>query len=93
VKTKYVNTINITDTTGMITITYNGGSNGISQLGAANTLTLTPNITQTAPLTDALAGNMDWACSSAANTTATNEGLKVLTGGSVLTKYVPQQCK
>jgi type IV pilus assembly protein PilA len=94
VKSKYVNTIAITDTTGLITITYNGGSNGISQLGGANVITLTPNINKVAPLTDAMSGNMDWACASAADTTATTtEGLTVLAPGTVLTKYVPTQCK
>ncbi len=92
--TKYVNTIAINDVTGLITITYNGGPNGISQLGAANVITLTPNINKTAPITDALAGNIDWACASAADTTATTvEGLTVLAAGSVLAKYVPTQCK
>jgi type IV pilus assembly protein PilA len=92
--TKYVSTISITDTTGLITITYNGGATGIPQLGGANTLTLTPNITKQAPLTDNLSGNIDWACSSVANSTATTtEGLTVLTAGTVLAKYVPTQCK
>jgi len=92
--TKYVTTIAVTDTTGLITITYNGGPNGISQLGGADVVTLTPNINKVAPLTDALAGNIDWACSSVANITATTtEGLTVLAPGSVLAKYVPTQCK
>ena len=92
--TKYVNTIAIDDVTGLITITYNGGANGIPQLGAANVITLTPNVNKTIPLADANPGNIDWACASAAQTTAvTVEGLKVQTAGSVLAKYVPTQCK
>jgi type IV pilus assembly protein PilA len=92
--TKYVSTIAITDTTGLIIVTFNGGPNGISQLGATNVLTMTPNINKAAPLTDALAGNIDWACASAADTTATTtEGLVVLQVGTVPAKYVPTQCK
>jgi len=92
--TKYVTSIVITDTNGLITVNYNGGPTGISQLGAANVITLTPNINKTAPLVDTLAGNIDWACSSVVNTTATTtEGLTVITAGTVLAKYVPTQCK
>ena len=92
--TKYVTTIAITDTNGLITITYNGGANGIPQLGATNIITMTPNINKTAPLTDLLAGNIDWACSSALNSTATTtEGLTVVTAGTVPAKFVPTQCK
>jgi type IV pilus assembly protein PilA len=94
VASKFVSTVAITSGTGMITITYNGTANGISQLGGANKITLTPNINKTAPLTDALSGNIDWACSSVANSTATTtELLTVLVPGTVLAKYVPTQCK
>lgn len=92
--TKFVATINITDTSGLITVTYNGGASGIPQLSGNKTITLTPNINKTAPLTDTLQGNIDWACSSVANSTATStEGLTVLTAGTVPAKYVPTQCK
>jgi type IV pilus assembly protein PilA len=92
--TKFVTTIAIDDATGMISVTYNGGADGIPQVGAANLLTLTPNVNKTAPLTDANPGNIDWACASAADTTATTtEGLTVQTIGTILAKYVPTQCK
>jgi type IV pilus assembly protein PilA len=42
--TKYVTTVAIATATGAITITFNGGTNGISQLAANNVLVLTPNI-------------------------------------------------
>ncbi|HUL19483.1 MAG TPA: pilin, partial [Steroidobacteraceae bacterium] len=48
--TKYVTSIAIADTTGLITVTYDGGPNGISQLGGANVITMTPNINKVAPL-------------------------------------------
>src|SRR6266566_4555144 len=39
--TKYVSNIQIDDTTGLITITYDGSATGIPQLGAANKITMT----------------------------------------------------
>ena len=91
--TKFVKLIAIDDTTGLITITYDGGATGIPQLGGDQTLTLTPNVNK-AQLADATPGNIDWACSSVSNTTATTtEGLKVQTAGTLPAKYVPTQCK
>jgi type IV pilus assembly protein PilA len=92
VATKYVQTINVGTGNGAITVTFNSGNNGISTLGAANKLVLTPNIAG-ALLTATAAGNIDWACSSAANTTATAQTLTVVAGGSIVTKYVPTNCK
>ncbi len=92
VATKYVSTIAVGTGNGAITVTFNSGANGISTLGAANKLVLTPNIAG-ALLTGTAAGNIDWACSSAANTTATAQTLAVVAGGSIVTKYVPTNCK
>jgi type IV pilus assembly protein PilA len=92
VATKYVSQIAIDGTTGLITVTYNGGANGIPQLGGNNVLTFTPNVNGAA-LADATPGNIDWACSSSNDTTATQNGLTVTTKGTVLAKYVPTQCK
>jgi type IV pilus assembly protein PilA len=90
--TKYVKGIVIDDTTGLITVTYDSAASGIPQLGADKTLTLTPNVAQKA-LTDATPGNIDWACASNSNVTATSENLTVQTAGSLPAKYVPTQCK
>jgi hypothetical protein len=38
-------------------------------------------------------GNVDWACVSSTNVTATGLGLPVGTQGTVLARYVPTQCK
>ncbi len=93
VATKYVTNIAIAPATGLITVTYNGGANGIPQLGAANILTFTPNVNKAA-LADNNPGNIDWGCSSASDTTAaTQNGLAILTKGTILPKYVPTQCK
>jgi type IV pilus assembly protein PilA len=92
VATKYVTTINVNTTSGAITITYNGGTNGISQLGANNTLILTPNIAN-AGIVATSVGSIDWACTSAGNATATAQSLTFLAGATVATKYVPSNCK
>jgi type IV pilus assembly protein PilA len=96
VATKYVTNIVIAPGTaadpGAITVTFNGGANGISQLGAANVLIFTPSVNK-AVLVDATPGNIDWACTSAGSATATAQTLPFLAGGTVLAKYVPTICK
>jgi len=91
--TKYVSNIAIADTSGLITVTYNGGADGIPQLGGADTLTFTPNVNKAA-LSDTNVGNIDWGCASVSDSTAaTTEGLAITALGTVLAKYVPTQCK
>jgi hypothetical protein len=63
----------------------------IPQLATGAVITLEPNITGAA-LTATAAGNIDWACASVGQVTANAENL-ASTKGSVLTKYVPTQCK
>jgi type IV pilus assembly protein PilA len=92
--TKYVKGITIAANTGVITVTYDGGTSGISQLGAGSnfTITLQPNINRNA-LAAGVTGNIDWACASATNATATANLLTGITGGTMPAKYVPTQCK
>jgi type IV pilus assembly protein PilA len=93
VATKYVSNIQVSTTTGVISISYSGGAAGqIPQLGANNLLTLTPNVAK-APLPVTTSGNIDWACASASNLTATNQGLTGIVAGNIATKYVPSNCK
>jgi type IV pilus assembly protein PilA len=93
IATKYVNTITIAPATGIITVTYNNTAAGIPQLvGGANVLKLTPNVNKL-PLADTQPGNIDWACTSATNATATQGAFTGLGVGTVLAKYVPTQCK
>ena len=89
---KYVNNITIGAATPfLITITYNGGANGIPQFGGTNyTLILEPSVAKN-PLA-ATTGPIDWACGSLATATATSEGLPV-TAGNLPAKYAPSQCK
>jgi type IV pilus assembly protein PilA len=94
-RTKYVTNITIANgaaaAPGLITVTFDGGANGIPQLGAANTILLEPSV-QLAVLADGTPGNVDWACGSTGTATATAQKLPV-TAGTVLSKYVPTQCK
>ena len=92
VATKYMQLITIDPLTGNIVVTYNTAASGIPQLGAGNVLLLFPNVAK-AVLADNNPGNIDWACTSASMTTATNEGFTGIAVGSVLAKYVPTQCK
>jgi type IV pilus assembly protein PilA len=80
---------------GLITIVYNtaAATGGIQQLAGANTITLEPSVNKVVLQAGAnAAGNIDWACASAADTTATGAGMPA-TLGTVLAKYAPTQCK
>ena len=91
--TKYVKNITINATTGLITVTYDGSASGITQLKVSTyTVTLQPNINKNA-LATGVTGNIDWACASSTNATATANGLTGVTGGTMPAKYVPTQCK
>jgi type IV pilus assembly protein PilA len=90
VATKYVGNITIDGATGMITVTYDTAH--IPQLAGGNVITLTPNINKAA-LAAGASGNIDWACGSATNTTATARGLAVQAGGTAVGRYVPTECK
>jgi type IV pilus assembly protein PilA len=93
--TKYVTSIAIAQTTGVITVTYNavGATGGIAQLGTGTQITFTPNINKKA-LATGVSGNIDWACASSTNATATAAGLAITAPAApVLAKYVPSQCK
>jgi type IV pilus assembly protein PilA len=92
--TKFVSNITINSGTGVITITYNAAN--IPQLAGANTLLLTPFISVGGAenlLKTGLSGQIDWACTSTGNTTATNEGMGAAKVGSLISKYAPTQCK
>ncbi len=90
--TKYVSKLSINSATGVITITYSSNTPQIS----GSTVTLSPFIasggTETA-LKSGLAGQIDWACSSFSDATATSEGMTPATTGTLLAKYAPTQCK
>jgi type IV pilus assembly protein PilA len=93
--TKYVAGLTIGAATGVITVTYNSvaATGGIPQLAAgANVIKLSPYINR-AVLVAGLSGNIDWVCSSATEATAVTATAVAPALGSVLSKYVPTQCK
>ncbi len=96
VRTKYVNNIQIDPADGHITVTYRTTAGAVPQLlagGGGNQITLTPSIGG-AQLVAGAVGNIDWACASATNATATSNNLFVdPPGNPVLANYVPTQCK
>ncbi len=96
---KYVNSIDINATTGVITVDYNHLTVGLAING--NQLTLTPSVRSTGgilPLQTALAsgssGAFDWACASSSFTTAIARGLPVTPPANPISaKYVPAECR
>jgi type IV pilus assembly protein PilA len=100
---KYVNNIALANT-GIITVAYNGTgvAGGISQINNLATLLFIPSVNVAGAHTLLAAmgtntGSVDWACVSAANTTATQTfGAPVATAGgagTVPAKFVPTTCK
>jgi len=95
---KYVTSVLITDTTGMITVTYNATAVGVA--AGQNTLTLTPwmrNTTAGSAYAAALAagttGSIDWGCASATNLASGQAGITTLGAGTLLAKYAPAICR
>lgn len=97
---KYVNSVNINATSGLITVTYNPASVGVGT--AANTLTLTPWVRSGAAekgeafagaLKAGNSGSIDWGCASKTGEAAKNSGIKTLAFGSLEAKFAPSQCR
>jgi type IV pilus assembly protein PilA len=99
---KYVASITLANT-GVIVVAYNGNgvAGGISQLTNLATLVFIPSVNVAGAHTLLAAmgtntGSVDWACTSAANTTATQTfGAAVAAAGvgTVPAKFVPTTCK
>jgi type IV pilus assembly protein PilA len=93
--TKYVSGVAITPANGLITITYGANTPQLSTF----TVTLTPQILVAGGAYTLLSaigtnsGNIDWACASNQNQTATNRGMQVIAAGTVQARYVPTECK
>jgi type IV pilus assembly protein PilA len=85
--TKYVKSV-IVAASGLITVTY---SAVVPQING-QTLTLSPNIGGKA-LAAGAQGNIDWACATQSNKTATANGLAVIAAGTLDPRYTPTSCK
>ena len=88
ITTKYVTGISVAAATGIITITYSANIPQVS----GKTLLLSPYVNGAA-LAAGATGNIDWACTSATNATASSLGMATAGTGTILAKYVPTQCK
>ena len=92
VVTKYVSGITIgtgAGTLGVITVTFQN----VAQING-KTIVLTPYAgNPRAILVSGANGAIDWACASAAQTTANGQGLAAAVAGDVPTRYAPTQCK
>jgi type IV pilus assembly protein PilA len=86
VTSKYVSGVTIAGGTGVITVTFRN----VTQI-AGNTIKLSPYINGNA-MGPAMTGNIDWACTSSANSTANGLGMAAALG-SVPARYAPTQCK
>jgi len=97
--TKYVTALAIDNTaapgnTGTITITY-GAQAPAGIIGQQITLTPSVNVAGAfTALTASPVGNIDWACASATNNSATTRGLVVNAPGTPLTaRFAPTECQ
>jgi type IV pilus assembly protein PilA len=93
VDSKYVQSVTIT-TNGVITVTFNGV---VAQISGQKLL-LSPFVDVGGSKTALGAagtnsGNIDWACTSASNSTANSQGMGAAGTGTILARYVPTQCK
>ena len=86
--TKYVSAIAITPGSGVITVTYGAATPQIN----GNNIKLSPFIAGV-PLAAGALGNLDWACTSLGNGTASSHGMAIAALGSVNARYVPTECK
>ncbi|MFI0398087.1 MAG: pilin [Thiolinea sp.] len=97
---KFVNSVLMGTTTGVITITYKPTAVGLAT--AENTLVLSPyvrtaaagsSVTLAAAQTAGTTGSIDWACASATSVSATAGGMAAPTAGTLQAKYAPAACR
>ncbi len=93
-QSKYVANIVVgTATPWSITVSVAATSgNGIPTAINNQTIVMTPNVANVAP-TAASQGAIDWACTSATATAATNRNLGSRPLGTLLAKYAPAECR
>ncbi len=95
---KFVESVQMENTTGIITIKYIPDSVGVKT--GEETLTLTPWVrvnaagkALAAALADGESGALDWGCASSSHVSATDQNVTISTKGSLLPKYAPAQCR
>jgi type IV pilus assembly protein PilA len=98
---KFVEQVQVSTTTGEITITYIADKVGVAP--AENTINIrpfvrafaagTPPLTLDAALLAGKTGAIDWGCASATKATATDGDMGDVTVGTMLAKYAPAACR
>ncbi len=101
---KYVTSVQVSDTTGVITITYNAAN--VGAIPASATLTYSPYVRTGAAATAVtglvanfaaatpLTGSIDWGCASVTNVVATARSLPTLGAAATLpAKFAPNECR
>jgi len=95
---KYVNSIQIDSTTGVIEVTLNSATVGLGS--ADNILYISPyvhNVNGTEPLQVAMSngnsGSIDWACSTTSQAYANSQGMNNAPIGTLLDIYAPSNCR
>lgn len=95
---KYVTSVLMDNTDGIITITYNEANVGSIPAGA--TLVLTPYVQSggatellSAAFTAGNTGSVDWACTSTTNAVATARGFAGMTAGTLPAQFAPSECR
>jgi type IV pilus assembly protein PilA len=92
--TKYVQSVNIDGTNGVVTVTYAANTgNGLPTGLDGDTLVFQPYVANAA-IDETSQGAIDWACRSETGTTAENRGLDAdAVSGTLLAKYAPSECR
>ncbi|CAA0083411.1 Fimbrial protein [BD1-7 clade bacterium] len=95
---KYVNSVQIDNATGEVTVTFNNLN--VGTIPANSTLVYTPYIqTGAAPVQLAAAiaagdrGTIDWGCASLSNVVSAGRLLPALVNGSLPAAYAPSECR
>jgi type IV pilus assembly protein PilA len=89
---KYVENVQVS-AAGVVLVTYNAtANNGLPTTIDAQTIRMTPFVNNAA-LAATSQGAIDWACTSASNTTAGNRGFNAAATGTLLAKYAPSECR
>lgn len=97
---KFVNSVKVDATTGVITIDYNGNAVGVKE-GSQDQITLTPWMRSNAAgqafkagLAAGASGSLDFGCASKTNTVAAANGITVVPPAKPMeAKYAPAQCR
>ncbi|HEY0941412.1 MAG TPA: pilin [Steroidobacter sp.] len=93
-RTKYVQSVDIQEGGVVVTTFAADGTNGLPLEAEGKTLVLTPSVNGQ-PLTSAMNGTLEWACTSQTTATASGRGLYFSTDvvGTLPPKWAPSECR